>query len=306
MDLPVPISTPQIVKIKDHIYAGGGMRKERDSNIIYQYCLSRDTWRALPGCPTRQHGLATLDNEVITVGGKMSGEITNTVWTFRSNIWQEILPPMPTPRYLLSTVSHDNRLIIVAGGTTCMQQNGETQRTNIVEVYIKGKYWLRTRPLPFPTSIFSICILEGVCYILGGATSNNVESCSTLHASISSLLGYGVSAEGNRRNSASQIQATPWNHLPGKHPLTFPSLVEMKGKLTAVGGSWEPMLRRGTKYVSAYEFITDTWVQCKSAGLPLPLYRAGVVKLEADEVMVIGGQSKSQNFSAAVFIGSHS
>lgn len=304
-DLPVPVSAPQVIKIKDYMYVGGGMRKSGDSSTLFQYSLSRDVWTLLPPCPTRQHGLATLDDELITVGGRIQGQAVGMVCTYRDKTWKQVLPDMPTPRYLLSTTSHGNRLILVAGGTTSVGRNGESQRTDVVEIYIKDRYWVRTQPLPFPTSIFSISIVGSRCYILGGATTSDDQSCTTVYCSLLSLLACASPAEVRGEHPTTPCaQESCWRRLQGKHPLIFPSLVQLGGRLVAVGGSWEPMLRHGTRYMSSYEPISDMWVQCEGAELPLPLYRAAVVNLEAEEMMLLGGQSKSQQFSAAVFIGS--
>lgn len=74
--------------------------------------------------------------------------------------------------------------------------------------------------------------------------------------------------------------------------------------LTAMGGTYDGRLRLGSKFISMYDFATDTWVECKGAELPVHLYRTGVVKLADNKVMVIGGQPKMQQFSNEVYIGS--
>ena len=94
---------------------------------IMKYTLSQDAWMPLSPCLTYQHGLATLNEELIVIGGNVGspGTRINKVYTFRSNDWMEVLPPMPTPRSLLSTASHENRMIIVAGGIKEFKSNGE-------------------------------------------------------------------------------------------------------------------------------------------------------------------------------------
>ena len=115
--MPVTVAGPPVVKIGDSVYVGCGVRKAADELTIFEYSITRDTWSHLPDCPTYHHGLATLDDELLVIGGKIS-EATNVVYTFRDETWQEVLPPMPTPRYSLSTLTYENRVIIAAGGTT--------------------------------------------------------------------------------------------------------------------------------------------------------------------------------------------
>ena len=73
-----------------------------------------------------------------------------------------------------------------------------------------------------------------------------------------------------------------------------------------MGGSVDHGQRRlGSKFISTYDFATDTWVECKGAELPLALYRPGLVNLGNKKVMLIGGQPRSQQFSKVAFIGSY-
>lgn len=258
----------------------------------------------LPHCPTYQHALTQLDGELIALGGNIRlGKPTNLVYTFREGTWKELLPSMPTARNLLSASSHADRVIIAAGGTTCTKSNGECTATDIVEVYVKSLQWYNTKRLPFPTSACSLTLLNNRCYVLGGISLPG-NSCTTLFASVSSLLEYAVPAGGEY--SPPQAVLT-WKKLQGRHPLICSSLVEVgEGeRLAAVGGSLELKLRCGTKFVGSYDFAADVWVECKGAELPLPLYRPGVVKLEGNKMMVVGGQLKMQHFSNAVFLGEY-
>ena len=72
-----------------------------------------------------------------------------------------------------------------------------------------------------------------------------------------------------------------------------------------MGGSVDHQRCLGTWYISTYDFATDTWVECKGDELPLAVYRPGLVNLGNNQVMLIGGQPKSQRFSTVVFIGSY-
>lgn len=114
------------MKIGDYVYVGDALRKQgEETRVIFRYTLIHDTWSRLPKCPTFQHGLASLNDELIVIGGLISSRVTNVVYTFRDDTWQQILPPMPTPRYHLCTISHENRLIIAAGGSTSLCITGE-------------------------------------------------------------------------------------------------------------------------------------------------------------------------------------
>ncbi len=285
------MSAPQVVKIGDYVYVGGGMTRGSDVNV-YKFSITQDIWTPLPPCPTFHHGLTTLNSELIAIGGQVNNKVSNTALTFRNGEWIKILPSMPTSRYFLSAVSHENRLIIAAGGTILAKSNGETVSTDAVEIYIKDRrMWYKTNPLPFPTCVFSMCVVNSTCYLLGSTPMHQDLSYGTLYATISSLL------------ENARLSRHTWSMLQEEHPLCLSTSAELDGKLVTMGGSSHPMQRYGTKFISIYDFTSATWVECKGAQLPVPLYRAGVVKLDSDQVMIVGGQPKMQQFSAAVYIG---
>lgn len=252
-DLPITISAPQVVSIGDNVYVGGGYRKHGATKTVFRYSLSQDTWTPLPHCLTHQYGLTTLDGKLIAVGGVMSTEVTSSVLTFSGDLdtWKQDLPPMLTPRYLLSTMSHDNRLIIAAGGITNKLSNGDYCRTDAVEVYIKDcRQWHSTLQLPFPTCVFSMSIVDGKCYILGGGGGFYHQSSTTLYATVTSLLENAMAT--NKYHSIPHLQLS-WKKLKEKHPLICSSLVEMDGRVTAMGGSHKEGEHCGTKFISTYQ-----------------------------------------------------
>ena len=202
-------------------------------------------------------------------------------------------------RSLLSTTSYENKLIIAAGGTVGANSKGETTSTDIVEIYKKDDCWYSTTRLPFTLAQFTIQMIGDKCYTLGGVTYADKTS-TALYASVSSLLEHAVPADS--RHPKPQIKTT-WEQFQKEHPLTFPSLVELDGRLVVMGGSIDKQQRRGSKFISTYDFATDTWVECKGAELPLALYRPGLVNLGNNKVMLIGGQPRSQQFSKVAFIG---
>ena len=63
--------------------------------------------------------------------------------------------------------------------------------------------------------------------------------------------------------------------------------------------------RQGTMVISVYSLYRHCWTECSSAELPLAVYRPGLVNLGNNEVMVVGGQPKSQAFSNMAYIGSY-
>ena len=305
-DSPVTNAIPQTVKIDDNVYVGHGLRKRNEDQTVFKYSLTQDTWSRLPPCPTNHYGFASLDEELILVGGNFRGsrhQPTNAVYIFRDNTWRQDLLPMPTPRNHLSTASYANKLIIAAGGVIRTGSNEEKIFTDKVELYKKDtSSWYTTKRLPFKLTQFNIQMVGDKCYTLGGTTDTFNQSSTAVFATVSSLIENAIPVDST--NHTPQISAT-WEKLKDEHPLTHPSLVELGGRLVVMGGSIDHQRRLGTRYISTYDFATDTWVECKGAELPLAVYRPGLVNLGNNQVMLIGGQPKSQRFSTVTFIGSY-
>ena len=297
-DLPVGISSPHIVKISNFVFVGGGFRDRFETWAIFQYHMNDNRWTTLPQCPVVNQGLASLNDELISVGGICSQVATNIVYTFKDNQWKEVLPPMPTPRYHLSTVSH-NDLIVAAGGSTGRARDGEPLDTQAVEIYIRDRQWYITKPIPFPLVHAPTCVINDSCYILGG--TGEPEHCLTLlQVTLSSLIEEAIPAT---RLSVTQEREVEWSTTA--YPLYLPSIVKLEGNLIAMGGSYDAVLRYGSRFISSYDFAADVWVECQGAQLPVPLYRPGVVKLAGNKVMIIGGQSEMKQFSKEIYIGTY-
>jgi hypothetical protein len=258
---------------------------------IFCYNTDHDSWTTLPDCPAFHQGLATLNGELLSVGGISSDGVMNIVYTFRDHKWKEILPPMPTPRWFPTTVPYNDELILAAGGQTDKTRGGSYQMLRTVEVYIKNKQWYIIKPLPIPTSISPACVVGNTCYMFEEKSKVILYiSLQTLVDAVNKSKVQILKAKGN------------WKKLTPRHPLFLSSLVELKGKLVAMGGCSELEPRCGTRFISYYDLFADMWVECTEAQLPVPLYRPGVVKLADNKVMVIGGQPEMQKFSSEVYI----
>jgi hypothetical protein len=286
-NIPTATSSPRIVKIKDFVFVGGG----NHMTSIFRYSIIRDKWITLLQCPAYHQGLTTLNEELISVGGRSSQGVTNTVYTFRDEEWKEVLPPILTPRMHLIAVSHNNELIVAAGGSTDTDSDGSIRTIDTVEVYIHNRQWYAIKQLSIPFKISSTCVMDDTCYMFGVREA--------LHISLPNLMKTALQT--NDPNAQRE-----WKMLRAEQPIFLSSLVELDGKLAAMGGSCDGQLRVGTTYISFYDSTADTWVGCKRAQLPASLYKPGVVKLAADKVMVIGGQPRMQQFSNKVYIGTSS
>ena len=92
-------------------------------NRVYSYTLSQDKWTQLKRCKYERFSMAVVNNQLTTIGGRQHGDDTTTnslLCLSRSSSemkWEELLPPMPTPRIWSAAVTTPTHLI-VAGGET--------------------------------------------------------------------------------------------------------------------------------------------------------------------------------------------
>ena len=289
-NIPEAISYPQIVKIGDYVYVSGGNKRHKE-NIIFQYGILGDTWESLPVCPTYCHALATMSSQLLVVGGLTSTNITsNQVFTWTDDTWKEVLPRMQKARCHFNTHSYKNKIIIAAGGTTEITDTGKQFKTSSIEMYIKDKQWYRAGNLPSPIFNVTLACIDDMCYVLGGKIGTTMFNCLS-ETAVHSFL--------------STKEKNSWKKLQSQHPLVHSSLVGINQVLVAMGGSCDTVNRCGSKFISAYNSEAETWVECDGAELPVGLYRTGVLQLDNNKVMLIGGQTKLQTLSNQVYIGSY-
>ena len=102
----------------------------------------------------------------ILIGGKdtVTGKVTGKLSTYVNDHWEEIYPPMPTPRGWLGVALEDN-LLITAGG---MCAGAAVSTVEVLNTESKQWYSLKSLQLPEPLYLFGITISSGYVYIGGG------------------------------------------------------------------------------------------------------------------------------------------
>ena len=173
-DLPVAMARPQLIKIRNNIFCGGGYTGKLDTDrLVFKYDTPANTWSPLPPCPTYQHGLSEFNNALVSVGGikhnTPPGTPTNSVYTYQDPNWVTSLPPMPTARFDLSVFTYNTNIIACRGVTSWTSDKQYYTCTTTVEV-LKGdtEQWSTLAPLLFALSDMSAAISNGRCYLIGG------------------------------------------------------------------------------------------------------------------------------------------
>ena len=105
----------------------------------------------LPSSPYVNSGLAIIDSELTTVGGRdRAGRRTNRLFTLRQGKWVEVYPPMYTARSHPAVVStSDGDYLIAIGGF-----GSDRAATATVELFqVKSRRWYKLTDLPQPQQL---------------------------------------------------------------------------------------------------------------------------------------------------------
>ena len=121
--------------------------------------------------------LTIYQSKLVLVGGchPSTREATNQLLTSTTGRqWEPSLPPMPTKRYLTSSVStRSPEVLVVAGGW-----DSNHEELDVVEV-LQGEKWLMVDPLPAPGSRILSTLHDGkICFMRHGRQDSTVFTCS--------------------------------------------------------------------------------------------------------------------------------
>ena len=293
-DLPVAISRPHLVKIRNNIYCGGGGTGKVDTDrLVFKYDPTNDSWSALPPCPTRGHDLSELSNELVSVGGVMHNAAgptpTNSVYTFQDPNWVTSLPPMPTARFHPSVFTHNTHLI-ACGGVTSWTSLQQFTCTSTVEVLSSETgQWSTLAPLPLPLCHMSTAISNGRCYFIGSSSQEGTDN-TACSAPLSLLM-----------ESASEPSPSSavWEVLPNC-PLYGPTAAELGGYVLALGG----MTQAGVSSTDVYLYSrnSSSWRRTTAVNLPIASYWATSATLAGNSIVVVGGAENPKSKLNTVFV----
>ena len=302
--MPVRMSRPQCVVIRDRVYVGGGRTDTHDDRyLVSQYNPARDEWIILPPCPVRYFGLCQFSGELITVGGRKSGGIvTGQVYHFieASQQWEEYLRPMPTARF--SPIVITTQSAIIACGGIISVTNDKPVPCATVEVHINNtSQWHTTDPLPVASFLMSSVTIANICYLLGGGDADQTGINAVMYAPVTSLIQKAMSPPQQSASRSHPDSGTSiWKTLPDIL-LNRSAAATLSGSLLAVGGHNQSQLS-----AAVHVFIprTNSWVRVRGRDLPEPRYGCTAIQLPSNKLLVIGGYDNSNKYTNTVFLGS--
>ena len=235
-----------------------------DSTLLYQYEYSTEKWSDLPPCPYPNSGLAIIDSELTTVGGRDdSFQFTKKLFTLRQRKWVEKYPPMNTALDRLAVVStSDGDYLIVIGG-----YGGVGHWTATVELFqVKIRRWHKLTDLPQPLPNPSATICGDQLNMIG--RDGNGYSCS-LQALPSS-----------DRPITSPLTLS-WKPLP-RLPVTCSTAATLCGQLVTIGG-----MQYGSLVDSIHQLVDGEWVRIGS--MASDRFFCLVASPSPDRIIIVGG-----------------
>ncbi len=300
--MPGSMAYPNVVRINNDIYAGGGYSK----HTLSRYSQAGDTWSTrLPKCPTRRCGLTELEGKPVLVGGVQSTSTTptNDVYTLEeSREWRKTLPSLPTARFYPTIFCYQSFLIACGGITSYTDSNNYTC-TSAVEVFSsKTLQWYKAEPLPTALSSMSHTIINDTCYLIGGATTGGI-TYQAFCASLLSLIQQATAqADPQSPTASSSPPSAIWRRLPNC-PCHGSTAAGLGGCLLAIGGRL-PGSTDGSTLVHLYSPSTNSWVRVSNADIPEPRYKATATQLANGDIILVGGQVRPNELCNTVFVGS--
>ena len=218
-------------------------------DVVYISSTDLQSWTEIE-LPCYGMSLTIYQSKFVAVGGQdlstndlFTGEATNTILTSTTGRqWEPSLPPMPTKRYLTSSVSTTSpEVLVVAGGLGSVYKE-----LNIVEVLMTGQ-WITIDPLPAPASDMVSTVHEGNLYFMtryGGDIPNTITTCSC-----TSLISSCTDS-----SHTSSTDSPLWSQFQA--PSGRQSIVSSSSQLVIDG--------RGT--ARGYSSTTQSWVEASIAG----------------------------------------
>ena len=265
-----------------------------DGRVVYfnrhAYDSPTQQWSTLPQCPQSCCSLAVVNGLLTAIGGRQSGQATNTLLSLtgeeKGRKWLKEFPPMPTKRWLTAAVCSAKSLI-VAGGTT----GAGKYKDNLATVEVMNTetcQWFTASSLPHPFNRASAIICGDRLYMLGGFDMNG-KTKSVLTCSLPDLLhSCQPSSLGGRLMRALSLadQNRVWQEVADV-PVYRSTCTTINGQLLAVGGC--DSNNSGTDAVFRYNPTSNSWEVISHMTTARHLCLVAV--LPSSELMVVGGRT---------------
>ena len=251
---------------------------------VYSYTVSADKWTKLPKCKFELFGLAVVKGKLTTIGGFKRDASTNSLFSLSGSLWKKVLPPMPTKRCRPAAASTPTHLVVAGGKREYISWHLST-----VEVLSQETFqWSTVSSLPVDVRFPQLTLCGGLFYLLNG---NSLYSCS-----VEDLL------KSCRPATNSSDGGSVWTELAAV-PVRFgSSLVTLRGRVLAIGGTDDLFGDNPTGAIHCYNVTTNSWSVIGE--MPTPRSELLAAVLPNNDLVVVGGKLSRWERCSNTVIGS--
>jgi hypothetical protein len=298
-DIPIKMyGYPRVVMFKEKVYIGGGKTSsDLDRTKVMVYEPKQDSWDSLPPYTYRSFSMAVVDDQLVLVGGcevQTYKNKTNNlgVWDEQSKRWTHPLPPMTTACSSPSVATHNNRWLVVMGGSGSLQ---DLSRVEILDTS-EPVQWYQAASLPQPCHQVPCATIGNMCYLLGGFTKKTF--IRRRHRASKNFKVFSVNLDDLIFQAASQPASasapptpmpSPWQSLPDT-PLEKSTALAFNGALLAIGGEY--MYDSRCLTIHMYQPSSNSWVV--AGELPTKRVCSACIVLPTGELLFAGGTAGGQ------------
>ena len=233
--------------------------------------MPQNEWTKLPPYKHSSVGLAVIKGCLVAIGGYDQlftlHKVTNVVISLlHEKNWTEVLPPMPTSRAEVASLTTSTHLV-VAGG----RKGDHSSCLDVVEVLdLASHQWSTAKPLPRRVGFSQMTLCDDHFYL---CQDTNAFTCA-----VQDLL-----------ESCCGDVGSVWTRLADIPAGYCTSLVTLQDHVLVLGGMENWLSSNTTSAIHSYNQDADTWIDVGQ--LPTPLSRASTAVLSSNEIMVVQGNN---------------
>lgn len=285
----------QSVMVHGTLYIGGGLssRNDNNNNTVMSFDTSQRRWGELPRYTTNGFAMVVIDDQLVLVGGseQMHRSTSVGVWSSSGRMWQHPYPEMSERRTRCSAAVCD-RWLVVAGG----KGDGEETLSSVEVLDLRDptQYrWLAGPRLIVPWCDMKTCVVDSVCYFMGGCVGARKPSATTsvYSVSLATLLN-------PQPPSSRQV----WKEISGLRTERSTPL-SVDGTLLAMGGKDE-QTRQSVSSILAYrpgDRGVGDWV--RAGQLRTPRWDCACSVIREGKIFVAGGHGRGREVLKSVDVG---
>jgi N-acetylneuraminic acid mutarotase len=280
--LKAPIPTPRmgaaVAIVKGTIYVIGGVKDASLQGLttVEAYDIATDAWSAKAPIPTGRGfaGVGILNGSIYVVGGSTAKDVYTgafEVYDPVANKWSS-KAAIPTPKNRVTAAVVNNTMYVIGDFTSFATPSAATGPA--MQAYdAAGDTWAPKTSLPSARASFSVAVLGGMIYAIGGSGETTLATVDAYDPATNTWVAKAP-MPAPRKDAATGV---------------------INGLLYVAGG------RSDTDLVGAavaYDPMHDSW--SPSLVLPIPVESAGAGTSEEGVLYLVGGASANAKIVAGL------